>query len=72
VVWALVDTFAGMNPPVNTNDRLVTRFFGCDVPDTTPPLTGGRVSSGKEMAITKVMEIMPGGTLIVLKMVAVG
>jgi hypothetical protein len=72
LVWSLVDTFAGMNPVVNTNDRLVTRFFGCDVPGATPPLTAGRVSSGKEMAIKNVMEIMPGGTLIALKMVAVG
>jgi hypothetical protein len=72
LVWALVDAFAGMNPPVNTNDRLVTRFFGCDVPDATPPLTDGRVSSGKEMAIKTVMEIMPAGMLIALKMVAVG
>jgi hypothetical protein len=72
LIWSLVDTFAGMNPSVNTNDRLVIRFFGCDNPNATPPLTDGRVSSGKEMAIKSVMEIMPGGTLIALKMVAVG
>jgi hypothetical protein len=72
LVLALVDSFAAMVPPVNTNDRLVTRFFGCDDSNATPPLTDGHVSSGKEMAIKSVMEIMPGGTLIALKMVAVG
>jgi hypothetical protein len=72
LVWSLVDTFAGMNPPVNTNDKLLTGFFGFDNPDATPPLTNGQVSTPKERAIKSVMEIMPGGTLIVLKMVAVG
>lgn len=72
LVWALVNSFAGMVPPVNTNDRLVTGFHGCDDPNTTPPLTGGKISGGKEMAIKSVMEIAPGGTLIALKMVAVG
>jgi hypothetical protein len=72
LVWSLVDTFAGMNPPVNTNDRLVTGFFGFDNPNATPPLTNGQVSTPKERAIKSVMEINPGGTLIVLKMVAVG
>jgi hypothetical protein len=72
LVWALVDSFAGMNPSVNNNDRLAIRFFGCDDSNATPPLTDGRVSSGKEMAIKSVMEIMPGGTLIALKMVATG
>jgi hypothetical protein len=72
LVWALVDSFTAMVPPVNNNDRLVTRFFGCDDPNATPPLTDGHVSSGKEMALKSVMEIMPGGTLIALKMVAVG
>jgi hypothetical protein len=72
LIWSLVDTFSAMLPPVNTNDRLVTRFHGCDDPNTTPPLTNGQISGGKEMAIKSVMEIMPGGTLIALKMVAVG
>lgn len=72
LVWTLVDSIAAMAPPLNTNDRLVTRFYGCDNPNEPPPLTGGRVSSGKEMAIRSVMEIMPGGTLIALKLIAVG
>jgi hypothetical protein len=72
LVWALVDSFAAMLPPVNTNDRLVTGFHGCDDPNTTPPLTGGKISGGTERAIKSVMEIAPGGTLIALKMIAVG
>lgn len=72
LVWTLVDSIAAMAPPLNTNDRLVTRFYGCDNPNDSPPLTDGRVSSGKEMAIKSVMEIMPGGTLIALKLIAVG
>lgn len=72
LVWALVDSFAAMLPPLNTNDRLVTGFSGCNNPNVTPPLTGGHVPPGKEMAIKSVMEIMPGGTLIALKMIAVG
>jgi hypothetical protein len=72
LVWALVDSLAAMVPPLNTNDRLVTRFHGCDDPTTTPPLTNDQIGGGKEMAIKSVMEIMPGGTLIALKMVAVG
>jgi hypothetical protein len=73
MVWLLMDsTLAALNPAINTNDRLLTGFFGCDDPSTTPPLTGGHVSSPKERAIRSVMEIVPGGTLIALKMVAVG
>jgi hypothetical protein len=72
LIWSLVDTFAGMNPAVNTNDKLLTGFFGFDNPDATPPLTNGQVSTPKERAIKSVMEINPGGTLIALKMVAVG
>jgi hypothetical protein len=73
MVWLLMDsTLAALNPAINTNDRLLTGFFGCDDPNTTPPLTGGHVSSPKERAIKSVMEIVPGGTLIALKMVAVG
>lgn len=72
LVWTLVDSFAGWVPPVNTNDRLVIRFNGCDNPNATPPMTDGHVSSPKEMAIKSVMEIMPGGTLIALKLIAVG
>lgn len=72
LVWTLVDSIAAMVPPFNTNDRIVTRFYGCDNSNDTPPLADGRVSGGKEMAIKSVMEIMPGGTLIALKLIAVG
>jgi hypothetical protein len=74
MVWVLMDsTLAALNPAINTStDRLLTGFYGCDNPNTTPPLTGGLVSSPKERAIRSVMEIVPGGTLIALKMVAVG
>jgi hypothetical protein len=71
LVWALYDsTIKALNP--TTNDRLLTGFFGFDNPDATPPLTNGQVSTPKERAIKSVMEIMPGGTIIALKMVAVG
>lgn len=68
---ALVDTLSGILP-VTTNDKLVLGFVGFDVPGTTPTLTGGHVSNGKETAIKNAMKRDPGGTLIALEIHAVG
>lgn len=67
----LVDSLSGIMP-VNTNDRLMTRFTGGDDASQTPPMSGGKVSGGKETAIKSVQEVMPGGTLIALVLHAVG
>lgn len=69
--YALVDMLAPIMP-VNTNDRLMTRFTGIDNPDVPPTLTAGLVSGGHESAIKSVMERMPCGTLICLVLDAVG
>ena len=72
VAIALVGTLNGMD--VNTNDRLITGFFGSDDAGTTPPLNeeGHLVAVGKERAITSVMKRTPGGTVIALEIHAVG
>jgi hypothetical protein len=68
---ALVDSLGGILP-VTTNDKLVTSFFGFDVPDM-PPLDGtSHVTGGKETAIKNVIKRAPGGTLIALELHAVG
>jgi hypothetical protein len=68
---ALVDTLSGILP-VTTNDKLVTGFAGFDAPGTTPTLTGGHVSGGKETAIKNPMKRTPSGTLIALEIHASG
>lgn len=75
VAIALVDTLGELlaSPQgINTNDRLVTGFHGCDNPNETPDVdTGGHVN-GRETAIKSVLKRTPGGTLIALELHAVG
>lgn len=73
VAIALVDTLSGFNPPVSTNDRLLTEFAGHDNASMPPPLDGQtHVSSPKERAILNVIKRAPGGTLIALELHAAG
>jgi hypothetical protein len=68
---ALVDMLSGVLP-VTTNDKLVTGFTGHDDPDSTPALSGGHVTGGKETAIKSVMKRTPDGTLIAIEMQSAG